>query len=91
MQRGLIPIPKSVKKEHIEQNINIFDFEMSHEEMEELSKSILINHKIFFRKISSNQRWHMSLYSHLMLIICERIYYGIYSSHSYYVDLTHFN
>ncbi|VVC89700.1 unnamed protein product [Leptidea sinapis] len=38
VQRGVIPIPKSVRKEKIVENINIFDFELSTEEMDEISK-----------------------------------------------------
>ena len=33
IQRGLIPIPKSSNKERLESNINIFDFELSPDEM----------------------------------------------------------
>lgn len=36
VQLGTIPIPKSVTKERIEQNINIFDFELTEEEMKEM-------------------------------------------------------
>ncbi|KAJ8707010.1 hypothetical protein PYW08_011144 [Mythimna loreyi] len=38
VQRGVVPIPKSVKKNRIEENINVFDFELTEEEMETLSK-----------------------------------------------------
>lgn len=33
-QRGVVAIPKSVRKERMEENFNIFDFELSSEEME---------------------------------------------------------
>ena len=33
-QRGIIAIPKSVRKERMQENINIFDFQLSAEEME---------------------------------------------------------
>jgi diketogulonate reductase-like aldo/keto reductase len=33
-QRGVVAIPKSVRRERMEENFNIFDFELSNEEME---------------------------------------------------------
>lgn len=36
LQHGAIPIPKSTQKERIEENIQVFDFELSLEEMEQL-------------------------------------------------------
>nr|CAW30925.1 putative aldo-keto reductase 2 [Papilio dardanus] len=34
VQRGVIPVPKTVHKERVEENIDIFDFELTPEEME---------------------------------------------------------
>lgn len=36
-QRGVVTIPKSVHKERVEQNISIFDFALTDEEMEQIS------------------------------------------------------
>jgi 2,5-diketo-D-gluconate reductase A len=33
-QRGVVAIPKSVRKERIEENFNVFDVDLSPEEME---------------------------------------------------------
>ncbi|XP_050358916.1 aldo-keto reductase AKR2E4-like [Nymphalis io] len=38
VQRGVIPIPKSTHKERIEKNVDVFDFELSPDEMDTLSK-----------------------------------------------------
>lgn len=37
-QRGIVAIPKSTHKERIIENINTFDFELSHEDMEAIAK-----------------------------------------------------
>lgn len=49
IQRGVTVIPKSVHKDHMEQNINVWDFELSAEDMAEIAKldlghSEIVNH-----------------------------------------------
>lgn len=46
-QRGVIAIPKSVRKERMEENFNIFDFQLSGEEME-IIKTLDTNTSSFF-------------------------------------------
>jgi diketogulonate reductase-like aldo/keto reductase len=38
IQRGLVPIPKAVLEKHIDENMNVFDFKLSQEEMNEIKK-----------------------------------------------------
>ncbi|RVE41050.1 hypothetical protein evm_014300 [Chilo suppressalis] len=38
IERGVIPIPESTKKEHLEQNIDIFDFSLTPEEVATINK-----------------------------------------------------
>src|SRR6476659_7670845 len=46
-QRGVIAIPKSVRKERMEENFNIFDFELSNEDIEAI-KTLDTNASLFF-------------------------------------------
>ena len=46
-QRGIVVIPKSVKKERMVENFNIFDFNLSAEDMEQI-KTLDTNQSLFF-------------------------------------------
>ncbi len=46
-QRGVVAIPKSVRKERMEENFDIFDFQLSSEEMETI-KTLDTNTSSFF-------------------------------------------
>ena len=50
IQRGIVAIPKSVHKERMEENFNIFDFELSAEDMDNIAKldehkGLFVNHE----------------------------------------------
>ena len=47
IQRGVVIIPKSTHKERMQENLNIFDFELSAEEMQEI-KALDLKHSLFF-------------------------------------------
>lgn len=49
IQRGVVVIPKSVRKERMEQNFDIWDFELSQDDMQKIAtldagKSDIIDH-----------------------------------------------
>jgi len=46
-QRGVVAIPKSVRRERMEENLNIFDFDLSAEDMEAI-KTLDTNGSLFF-------------------------------------------
>lgn len=46
-QEGVVVIPKSVKKERMEQNFNIFDFTLTGEELDKIS-ALDLGHSLFF-------------------------------------------
>ncbi len=46
-QRGIVAIPKSVRKERMEENFNIFDFQLSADDMEAI-KTLDTNASLFF-------------------------------------------
>ena len=50
VQRGVIVIPKSTHKERMQENIDIFDFELSDKDMDKIktldeSKGLFVNHE----------------------------------------------
>lgn len=47
LQRGVILIPKSVRKERMEQNIDVFDFTLSEEDMQAI-RGLDLGHSLFF-------------------------------------------
>lgn len=64
VQRGVTVIPKSVHKERMEQNLNIWDFKLSQEDMDEIAKmdlghSEIVNHDDpAFAKMLHNMKIH---------------------------------
>ena len=55
VQRGVIVIPKSVRKERIEENIGIFDFTLSEEEMRKIGTL-----ETGYTEIIDHYDWHIA-------------------------------
>ena len=47
IQRGVIVIPKSVRKERMEQNLDVFDFTLTDEDMQRI-RQLDLGHSLFF-------------------------------------------
>ncbi len=49
VQKGIVAIPKSVRRERIEENFDVFDFELSHAEMDQIAgldiNATIVNHE----------------------------------------------
>lgn len=57
VQRGVVIIPKSVHKERMEENINIWDFELSDADMETIAKMDLGHSEIIDHSSPTTAKW----------------------------------
>lgn len=72
-QRGVVAIPKSIHKERIFKNFNIFDFELSQEDMEKIDT--LDTKKSLFpsKKDPERVKWFAN-WKFQSITICIKIY-----------------
>lgn len=61
IQSGVIVIPKSVRRERMEENFNVFDFTLSPEEMAKISALDEDESKFFSHYDPSTVEWFMSI------------------------------
>ena len=89
LQQNIIMIPKTWFTPHLTENINIFDFELSNEEMntvESMDKGEFLNYNPkgqqqgFFRSIRNREelkKWNETHHSNLLIDIIDQIRYKI--------------
>ena len=57
VQRGVVVIPKSVHRERMEENFDIWDFSLSSDEMEEIAKLNLGHSEIIDHSAAETAKW----------------------------------
>jgi len=57
LQRGIVAIPKSVRKERMEENFNVFDFELSADDMETIKTLDTVTSSFFDHRDPAKVKW----------------------------------
>jgi len=57
LQRGIVAIPKSVRKERMEENFNVFDFELSADDMETIKTLDTVTSSFFDHRDPAMVKW----------------------------------